>query len=249
MRRLARVAAGLVATATLVGWLPSCGAQDGVGSVTGTLDVPECWTGPFNLAPDFFAAMPYRNTLQVRMQRGSDFETFADGLAILFADTSKIRPDAAGKNRYEQDLPVSLPPAVTPPGIPIQRTPADVPIHMTVYLQRICRTRNVTLYALDKVLLNADGSCGERPGDPLDCSPNALARPTGASTMRVKRLPSGSFADSNAEDRLIEGSFDVYLGDPREGCGGGAQPPPCRGHLIGDYRFYYDRSKPAQPFP
>jgi len=227
----------------------ACGAQDGTGKTKGTLDIKDCWTGDFDLAPDYFAAMPYRNAIQIRLQRGSDFETFADGLVILVNDTSKIRPGPGFAGRYNQDLPVSLPPGVVPPGTPIKATPDPAPVHMNVYLQRTCRTLQVSLYAVDGVLLEADETCGQRVATPLDCSSTATPRPVGRSTIRFTHLPSGNIEDSNAAERLVEGSFDIYLADPREGCGSGLGPPPCRGHLSGEFRFYYDRTKPAQPFP
>jgi hypothetical protein len=44
--------------------------------------------------------------------------------------------------------------------------------------------------------------------------------------------------------------FDLYFADPREVCpGGGGPPPPCRAHLTGWFNFYFQRGKPAQPFP
>jgi len=33
--------------------------------------------------PDFFAAVPYRESLQLRIQHGGDFQTFSDGVSIL----------------------------------------------------------------------------------------------------------------------------------------------------------------------
>ncbi|HWL88192.1 MAG TPA: hypothetical protein VNO21_20455, partial [Polyangiaceae bacterium] len=56
--------------------------------------------------------------------------------------------------------------------------------------------------------------------------------------------------ETNAGERLTEGTFDVYLVDPREVCPGGLGPPPhCRGHLKGNFHFYYERGRPGQPFP
>ena len=64
---------------------------------------------PFDLSPDFFAGVPYRQGLQLRFQAGSDFETYSDGVSILLYDISQVRPDPstgfAGK--YGQPLAVS----------------------------------------------------------------------------------------------------------------------------------------------
>ena len=37
---------------------PACSLGQGSGVVQGVLDVPTCWSGPFDLHPDFFAAVP-----------------------------------------------------------------------------------------------------------------------------------------------------------------------------------------------
>jgi hypothetical protein len=224
-------------------------SDDGKGSVRGTLDIPDCWTGAFDLAPDFFAAMPYRSSLQVRLQQGSDFQSFADGLAFSVQDTSKIRPAEGFAGLYNVPLPVGLPQGVAPTGTPVVAQANPALVSMSVYLQRTCRTRNVSLYAVDGVLLEADGSCGERPSVPLACNGDEKTRPVGRSTITFKKLPNGKPDERNAEERLVEGSFDVYLADVREGCFPGVVPSPCRGHLVGDFRFYYERSRPAQPFP
>jgi hypothetical protein len=246
-----RVVGLTLALAVLGVELASCSVDDGQGSVSGTLNIPECWTGPFDLKPDFFAAMAYRTSLQGRLQQGSDFQTFSDGLAFSVADTSKIRPDSAQgfAGFYGQPIPVTLPPGVVPPGTPIVATRSPALVSMSVYLQRTCRTRNVSLYAVDGVLLEPDGSCGETETTPLRCNGDELSRPIGRSTVTFSKLPNGVPDERNAEDRLVEGTFDIYVADAREGCAPGTIPPPCRGHLKGNFRFYYERSKPAQPFP
>ena len=70
--------------------------------MTGTLDVPNCWSGGFDLKPDFFAAVPSSsgtlgtseatsaNALQLRIQNGGDYESFSDGLAILVDDVGEV---------------------------------------------------------------------------------------------------------------------------------------------------------------
>jgi hypothetical protein len=239
----------LFALALLGAGAISCAVEDGQGSVRGTLDIEDCWTGAFDLNPDFFGAMAYGGSLQVRLQQGSDFQTFADGVAFSVRDLAKLRPSANSSGQYGIALPVALPPGVVAPGTPVvpSRTPPQV--SMSVYLQRTCRTRNVALYAFDGVLLDQDGTCGEHPATPLACNGDEATRPIGRSTITFTSLPNGDPNERDANERLIEGTFDVYLADIREGCAPGSVPPPCRGHLKGSFRFYYERSKPAQPFP
>ena len=60
----------------------------------------------------------------------------------------------------------------------------------------------------------------------------------------------GDPTEVSAAQRLNQGTFDVYLADPREICPGGLGPPPlCRGSLHGEFNFYFERGRPAQPFP
>ena len=74
--------------------------------------------------------------------------------------------------------------------------------------------------------------------------------PTGQSWIRFNNLFNGISDESDAQQRLNDGDFEVYLADPREVCPGGVGPPPkCRGHLKGSFTFYFQRGKPAQPFP
>ena len=272
----------LVVAVLGVALAPACSLGQGSGTVSGTLDVPDCWSGPFDLHPDFFAAVPYtsNDALQLRIQNGGDYETFSDGLAILIDDAGEVRGDNAsdGTPRTSllgQSLAVSLPPGVVPPGVPV--TPyANPPIvHAELYLQKTCRTQNVALYAVDAVSLEADGSCDRPEGGPppLPCgttsgggSPDAGmsdastldasvadATPLPAvagSTIVFNDLFDGDPTESDAQKRLTDATFDFYLADPREICPGGLGPPPrCRGHLTGQFRFYFQRGRPAQPFP
>jgi hypothetical protein len=230
----------LAATALLA----ACGSEDGIGTVAGDLDVANCWQGPFDLAPTFFAAAPFRRTAQLRIQRGSDFQTYADAVQILIDDIDAIRGTGKTPSKYGQPLRVALPAEVTPPGVPVVAEANPALVHMTVSLQQSCRTLNVALYALDGVAVNADGSCGRIAGDSDPC---AKATENGRSSMTFRSLFNGDPTESNAAQRLNEASFDVYLGDPRDRCPDGR--PRCLGHLSGSFSFYFQRSRPAQPFP
>ena len=267
------------AAAVLGALAPACSLPEGQGDVTGTLNVPSCWAGKFDLKPDFYAGVPYRETLQLRIQSGGDYETFSDGISILIDNVNDIRPSddpsqvAAHPGLYNVPLAVSLPPGVTPPGVPIPVVASPARVHLTLYLQQTCRTQNVALYAMDQVLLNPDGTCDATDGsaDPLPCSvtqpappaggvPDASSAETGAppatapighSTITFTSLFDGNPDEDVAAKRLNAGSFHVYLADPREICPGGLGPPPrCRGELTtSGFSFYFQRGRPAQPFP
>lgn len=235
-----------LATATLAATVVAsiaCNVGDGQGSATGTLNVANCWSGNFDLQPDFFGATPYDDTLMFRIQRGSDLMNFSDGLSILVLEAGRVRSDLLGK-----PLAVALPPEVTPPGVPVKPTPDPALVQFSLYLQRSCRPEVPALYAVSEATTNADGSCDAATLTAAkDC---AATPPKRKSTITFQHLFNGDPEEPDADKRLSEASFDVYLADPREICpGGGGPPPPCRGHISGSFRFYFTRGRPAQAFP
>jgi hypothetical protein len=68
--------------------------------------------------------------------------------------------------------------------------------------------------------------------------------------MTFYSLFDGNPNEENAQQRLTEAAFTLYLADPRDVCPGGIGPPPrCQGYLTGNFKFYFERGSPAQPFP
>ncbi len=252
-----RTAAALIGASALVVTLAAaCSTSEGDGRTTGSLNVANCWTGPYELRPDFFAAVFHSGSLQIRIQNGSDSKTFSDGVNILVSDVTKIRPnpDIGFPGKYGEPLKVGLPPGVTPPGVPIKPTKDPALVGMSLFMQRSCRTQNVVLYAVDQVTITTDGTCNADPVANTDTASGCTASTTagvgsGKSSVAFQSLYSGDeFA--SAADRRIKGCFDVYLADPREISPDGLGPaPPCRGHLRGTFDFFYERGRPAQPFP
>lgn len=261
MRRLGPrlIACAAVATIALVVSGSGCSVGSGDGSVTSSLlCVPDCWSGPFNLQPDFFAATPNQDTLTIRIQRGSDFENFSDGISILVMGVTEIRQNLLG-----QPLPISLPPSVVPPGVPITPNPNPAQVQLAAYLQQTCRPATPGLYAMDQVSLTGGGgdagSCSLSADGGVatqQCGANVTPPAIGTSTITFAHIFDASLANGGdpgsltAEQRLTQATFEVELTDPRDMCPGGiGPPPPSRGHLSGSFRFYFERGKPAQAFP
>jgi hypothetical protein len=101
---------------------------------------------------------------------------------------------------------------------------------------------------------NVDGSGMAQADAGLDASTTATdagaAGGVATSTITFHSLFDGNIDESNAKQRLSDADFDFFLADPRTGPPGGlGPPPPCRGHLTGSFRFYFERGRPAQPFP
>jgi hypothetical protein len=208
--RLMRFLAGagvvaLVATAVL----PACSQGQGTGSVVGVLNVPDCWTGGFNLHPNFFAALGFTNSIgvqattavQIRIQNGSDYEGFSDGLLISVEDAGEVRgdplPDGTPRpSLLGKPLIVSNPPGVEPPGVPIMATANPSIVSASLYLNKTCATTNDALYALAAVALGPDGECADVPaancGTPAEADAGTAEGGTGAGGT----LPS---ADSGAD--------------------------------------------------
>lgn len=256
-----------ICTPVAVGLSPGCSQGGGTGTACGTLQIADCWTGPFNLQPDFFAAVPTQSSgaLQIRIQNGGGIETFSDGIAILIDDIANVQ--------LGQTTIVSLPVGVAPPGVPIVANPTPPNVHATLYLQKSCRTQNLALYALAAVALNPDGSCGAPgSGEPNTCplpaptgtltsdgatpltidasvdgGPAAVSAPIGVSTIVFDKLFDGDPNESDADKRLTDvPDFNLYFADPRDTPLG---PPPCLGHLVGNFKFYFERGQPEQPYP
>jgi len=107
------------------------------------LSVPTCWFGAFDLDPDFFATVPFRNVQQIRIQHGSDLTEVSDGVAIQVNDAPAIR------NRLGEELTVGLPPELLneiAPGVPQpMEEPPDA--SLALYLQFSCHNQNKVLYA------------------------------------------------------------------------------------------------------
>ncbi len=206
---------------TLVGLVGSCSLGDGEGEVfSDHLVAPACWDDRYDLGPDFFAAVPFRNAVNFRVQRGSDIQEVSDGVSILVNDVEKIRKDYLGV-----PIPVSLPAGVSPPGVPegSQCGGAACPdptVHVALYLLQSCHNQNTVLYGL-------------------------------SGTVTFTELFSGDPNEETGADKLTEARFDVLVGDPREAprSGENAGVVPDQSRLEGEFRFFFERGQPAQPFP
>lgn len=207
----------------------------------------DCWCSSYDMKPDFFAAVPYRDTLQLRVQRGADLQEISDGLAVLVDKVTTIRESWRGKR-----LNVSLPSAIEliskdsgmlpsggcgpdemvaaageptcDPGVVAAAPPADEGesvVHMALYLQQSCHNQNVVLYAVSGGIV-------------------------------FNSLFSGDPNEKTGVDKYTDAVFDVMVGDPQDAPPGTDPkdiPPEKLTHLQGCFRFYFERGQPGQPFP
>lgn len=248
MIRVARAFMEFMAAAALIGAGAGCTSLgQGEGAVKSEqLLAKDCWCSSYDMQPDFFAAVPYRDTLQIRLQRGADLQEISDGVAVLVDDVKAIR-----KNWLNKRLSVSLPSAIeliskesgllpeggcgpdemvegvegtcdlgALAGAPKAEEGESV-VHMALYLQQSCHNQNVVLYAVS--------------GDIL-----------------FKSLFSGDPNESVGVDKFTDAVFDVMVGDPQDAPPGASPseiPPEKLTHIQGCFRFYFERGQPGQPFP
>ena len=234
----------VIAIAALAPLAMGCSLGQGTGDVkSDALFARDCWGraldathaegAPYDMLPDFFAAVPYRNTQQIRVQRGTDYTEVSDGIMVLIDDVEQIRaaiaraedaPDAS-EGSAGATFRVAVSAGVVPPGSPSQPPPeliADPSIvHVSLYLQRSCHNQNTVLYGVD-------------------------------GTVKFNALFSGNPNETSAEEKLTDAEFDVELGDLRDtpfGEYAGNVPEGLRSRISGRFRFYFERGQPGQPFP
>jgi hypothetical protein len=186
-----------------------CSLGEGEGDVkSDALIAQDCWFGEYDLQPDFFAAVPYRESLNIRVQRGTDMQEVSDGMAILVQDVTEIRNEWLDK-----PLEVTLSPGILPPGATFPLPPPEnqPPINMALYLQRSCHNQNAVLYGVSgSVTFHALFS-----GDPNE--DEAAAKFTDAEfSVRMgdpRDAPVGKAANEIPADRqsLVTGFFRFYF--------------------------------------
>jgi hypothetical protein len=95
-----------------------------------------------------------------------------------------------------------------------------------------------------RISLSLRGTCGTGRVGPRDPPQVVLHAISG--TITFKHILRGDPSSEDTNSKRIEGSFNVTLEDPRH-----AEGTPARnaGTLTGDFKFFYQRGGPAQPFP
>ena len=199
----------------------SCSLGEGEGEVfSDRLQARACWDDRYDLEPDFFAAVPFRNSVQLRVQRGTDIQEVSDGVSVLVNDIETIRREYLGV-----PIPVTLPAGVAPPGVPegsqcgAEGCP-DPTVHVALYLLQSCHNQNTVLYGVSGTVTFQELFSGDPNED------------TG-----TDKLTEATF------DVMVGDPRDA----PRSGDDAGVIPGQSR--IQGRFRFFFERGQPAQPFP
>jgi hypothetical protein len=154
-------------------WLLGCAALslgctvgEGDGAVTSDrLIVRDCWDGPFDLGPTFFAANAFStDQVSMRVQRGDNNQEVSDGLSVSIRDLQAIR-----KNSLGQAVPVGVPPGVILAGGGTLVKNMDAVVSLSLYLHDTCYLQNGALYSIDGTITfdhllsgNPNETVGER---------------------------------------------------------------------------------------
>lgn len=198
-----RPPAAVLVMAVLCG---GCTVGEGEGWVRSErLYIDECWDGPFDLGPDFFAANPYREqTLMIRVQRGDNAQEFSDGLSVLVPDLKAVR------GQLGQDIPVGLPPGIdTPVGDPmIEDGGSAPPVSLAVYLHSSCHVRNGTVYSISGTI-RFDSLFSGDPGE--EDAGDRLTDATFNAVFADPRQLAGEDGDDPKYQSTVTGHFRFFF--------------------------------------
>jgi hypothetical protein len=182
--------------------LLACSTGEGQGQVVSdNLTAQGCWSGPFNLAPTFFAAESLEaESLIIRVQRGDDIPEVSDGLMVVIYDLPQAR------SMLGQELPVGLPLGVEPLGA-ARPAASSVNVSLALYLHSSCRSSNLTLYSTAGSIRFHNLFSGDTN------EKNSEARLTSATFSATFEDPRQLGGASGAEPRAstVSGSFEFYF--------------------------------------
>jgi len=231
----------------------ACSTGEGSGSVrSDRLFVKNCWDGPFDLNPDFFATVPFNDTQQIRIQRGDRPVEVSDGIILVVNDVAKIRSSELGT-----PISLGLPIGVKPPGFPprIELAPAEV--SLSLYLYATCHLQNGALNSVSGTITfdhlfsgdrnenNAEERLTAAHFDALVTDPRDAMLVASPSQAPADAGAPQSDAASGASDAGADGGTFVTYGGSVTVDYGAHQSS----HITGDFQFYFQRGVPAQPFP
>jgi len=117
------------------------------------------------------------------------------------------------------DVEVGMPRGVTPSGVPVVLNPNPPQVSLSLYLHNTCHQQNGTIYSV-------------------------------AGHIRFTSLFSGDLNEGSSENRLTDATFDASFADPRElaDAADDAAKAALTSRVTGNFRFFFQRGQPSQPF-
>ena len=118
-----------------------------------------------------------------------------------------------------EDTPVGMPRGVTPSGVPIVYNPDPPKVSLVLYLHNTCHQQNGTIYSI-------------------------------SGSIRFASLFSGDLNEGSSENRLTDATFEASFADPRElaDAPDDAAKAKLTSTVTGNFRFFFQRGQPSQPF-
>ncbi len=118
-----------------------------------------------------------------------------------------------------EPLPVGMPRGVTPSGVPIVYNPDPPKVSLSLYLHNTCHQQNGTIYSID-------------------------------GTITFASLFSGDLNEGSSENRLTDATFTASFADPRElaDVTDDTERAALTSTVTGNFRFFFQRGQPSQPF-
>ncbi|GAB5548524.1 MAG: hypothetical protein SangKO_082840 [Sandaracinaceae bacterium] len=135
--RTVRVCSGVLALG-LASW--GCSIGQGQGEITGAVRADDCGLDDpdFSLEPSFFGGEVTGGQLNIRVQRGTDLESHADGLSIHIRDVNEIKQNRLGLPIPVEDDYLSL-------------------VQMSFYLNEACPSGFPSDHRAQPVVMQASG--------------------------------------------------------------------------------------------
>ena len=123
------------------------------------------------------------------------------------------------RKHLNEDIPVGMPRGVSPSGVPIVLNPNPPKVSLSLYLHNTCHQQNGTIYSV-------------------------------AGSIRFASLFSGDLNEGSSESRLTDATFTASFADPRElaDAADDAAKVAVTSAVTGNFRFFFQRGQPSQPF-
>jgi hypothetical protein len=211
------------------------------------------------MQPDFFAAVPYRDTLQIRLQHGADVQEISDGVSIVIDDVPAIR-----NGQLNKPLPVKLPAELEPLATGKEwalkdegKCKAESLLAQLPADDSESANRKQKFETLLGALPNSEEKSDEASIVHMalylqqSCHNQNIVLHAVSGWIMFTSLFSGDPNEAVGANKLTEAVFSVMVGDPQDA------PPDKPGEiplnrqtrLQGYFNFYFQRGQPAQPFP
>jgi len=181
-----------------------CTVGEGEGWVkSDRLFIEDCWTGSFDLGPDFFAGNSFRDeSITLRIQRGDNIEELSDGLVIQITELKTARPPVG------VPVEVGMPVGVHAPGEEIVYDPDPATVSLALYLHDSCHAQNGTVYSVDGTITFLSLWSGDLNEDNAD---QRLTEATFDATFADPRLLLGGGANDPDLSSRVTGHFRFFF--------------------------------------